>query len=61
LPLGEARSKWAKVAAGEEASKATCTIALLGNPHEGREKVGIPIPRATRICHVEDFTVVRLG
>jgi hypothetical protein len=37
----------------------SCTIALLGNSYEGMEKVGIPIPRAMRICHLGDFTVVR--
>jgi hypothetical protein len=40
-------------------SVAPSTIALLGNSYEGMEKVGIPIPRAMRICHVGDFTVVR--
>jgi hypothetical protein len=63
LPLRKQEaSKWAEVAGGEEASQLHPAISLclvILTTSEGMEKVGIPIPRARRICHLGDFTVVR--
>lgn len=52
----EARKRAAEAAGGEEAR---CTIAVLGNSHEGRGgEVRYGHQRATRICHLGDFKVV---